>query len=146
MVNNENPYLAILQNLPNPPLGNDPNGDDREIGKNPLWSLEDFKKKSAEHSEAKPTLIPVTKKCRNDLRNLTEVGFDLAAHIQALTGLHFKNAVWCQTGSMWIPCDAYSLKASFTVPSTGYCGTTEYYFKMCKGLTGNTVVFVSIHQ
>lgn len=146
MVNNKNPYLDVLKNLPVPPLDTDPDGGDREIGRIPIWSLEDFKGLAAIHSEEEPTLIPVTRKCRRDLTNLVEEGFDLCAHIQMLSPDNYRKSVWCRTGSRWIPCDAYALRAAYTTLSTGYSGTAEYYFKMCKGLNGITVVFISIHQ
>lgn len=153
MVNNQNPYTKRLLDIPPPPAVDDPDSSDRPIGRAAIWSLKRFQEIADEHSDDCPTLLAVTRKCRNDLKRLTAEpgGFDLAEHIRILTNENYQKSVWCMSSprghipGAWLPCDAYSLSVPFTHPVTQWSGNVNYYFKLCESLTGQMLLFVSVH-
>ena len=157
MVNNRNPYCCIMSHLPDPPLGDDPDTEDRLIRPGPIWVLEELVEIAMRDDGAESFRI-VTTRAEADFEALEETGFDLRAVMALLrTRGIFKGSAWCKSSpaedrfgkprgkGYWLPCDAYTVLASIVHPATGYAVTSEYYLKMAKGLNGTFVVFVSIH-
>lgn len=153
MVNNQNPYTKRLPHITAPPPADDPDSSDRPIGHTAVWNLKKLQEIANEHSDDHPTLLAVTRKCRNDLKRLCDEpgGFDFAEHILKLTNGNFRKSVWClssprgHTLGAWLPCDAYELSVPFTHPTTKWSGTANYYFKLCESVTGQILLFVSVH-
>lgn len=157
MVNNINPFLSVHPNLPHPPNNEDANGDDRLIGTSPVWDLADIVRIISSDCKETATARMVTRRSSRDYENLLENNFSLPDVIKSIPndGI-YKNSWWCKTGpetrrgkvinGVWIPCDAYSIRMPFENPVNGYSGISEYYLKMCKGLDGKVVLFVSLHQ
>lgn len=156
MVNNQNPYLALLTRLPPPPDIDDLDISDRFISKECLWDLDELIQICGQ-SEKSYTMV--TRKAEKDFENLEENNFDLPTIIKELkiNGI-FKNSWWCKTSpsinhrtgkrrgkGFWAPCDAYSLTTKFYNPKNNYSGTVNYFFKMAKALDGSAVIFVSLH-
>jgi hypothetical protein len=156
MVNN-NPYLKILSNLQPPPDNNSTDRSDRSIGNSPLWKLSDIVGIGLLHKESRPTIRMVTSDADKEYASLLENGFDLKETLVKLVSAgRFKGAFWCKTSAKdangkprgsgsWIPCDAYVITLPYEHPVSGYKGVCEYYLKMCKGVDGTTVLFVSLH-
>lgn len=157
MVNNLNPYLSILSDLPSPPLVDDADRKDRYIGGSPIWDLNELTSIALRDPE-NGTVKMVTEKAEKDYEQLLENGFDLDDALRQLSMRpRFKGAFWCKTSpskdsrgrprgtGVWIPCDAYEVEGGYVHPHTGYSGTATYYLKMCRGLDGSAVLFVSLH-
>lgn len=157
MVNNLNPYLLLLDTIPSPPSVSDADKKDRYIADSSIWDLNDLISIALKDPQ-NGTVKMVTENAERDYGQLLEEGFDLDEVLRQLsTRSRFKGAWWCKTSpskdrygqprgtGVWIPCDAYAIKCEYVHPHTGYKGTAEYYLKMCKGLDGTAVLFVSLH-
>lgn len=156
MVNNKNLYLNYNSKLTEPPAVNDGDTSDRFIQAYPIWNLNELINIALKNCGNNIKIV--TDKATKNYEALLEDGFDLLSTLKAISNNgKFKEAVWCKTSprkdrngkprglGSWIPCDAYSVNCEFEHPVTGYKGVVNYYIKMCKGLDGNTVLFVSIH-
>ena len=158
MVNNRNKYLDILSGLTEPPASDTPPDHERDIKHDgPLWRLSDVVGIVSGHTETSPRIRLVTEDAINDHAELVEQGFCLVTAVCHLnkTGRYLKS-VWCKTSpikingkyrgeGVWIPCDAYKVNCAFKNPHNGYSGTNTYYLKLCMGLNGDAVLFVSAH-
>lgn len=157
MVNNPNPYLSMLSDLPSQPLADDADREDRYIRDSPIWDLNELISIALRDPE-NGTVKMVTEKAEKDYEQLLENGFDLDDALRQLsTRPRFRGAFWCKTSpskdnlgrprgtGVWIPCDAYEVECGYVHPHTGYSGTAKYYLKMCRGLDGGAVLFVSLH-
>jgi hypothetical protein len=156
MVNNENPYLKLYSKLSEPPAVDDTDSGDRSIENGPIWDLNELIKLATQ--DGGTNLRIVTSKAKKNYEELLENGFDLPSTLKLINAKRdYKGSFWCKTSSVkdkngkprgsgaWIPCDSYAVVCDYQHPITGHAGTAEYYFKMCKGLDGKTVLFVSIH-
>lgn len=157
MVNNSNPYLSRISDLPSPPPVDDADRKDRHIRDSPIWDLDELIAIALRDPE-NGTVRMVTDKADRNYEQLLENGFDLDDALQQLAKRpRFRSAFWCKTSpskddrgqprgtGVWIPCDAYEVECGFVHPHTGYSGTVKYYLKMCRGLDGCAVLFVSLH-
>lgn len=153
VVNNQNPYTQRLAHIPLPPAADDPDSTERDISSTALWDLARIKAIAERHSDERPTLLAITRRCRKDWQRLTEEpgGFDLAEHIRMLTDQNYQKSIWCKASpsgrvpEAWLPCDAYSLSVPFVHPVTRWSGTVNYYFKLCESMDGQLLLFVSVH-
>ena len=155
MVNNRNRYLDKLPGLSEPPSSSD--GERAIPTSGPLWTLDEVIRAVKRHTEQTPTIRLVTEDATKDHEELVEQGFCLkTAIIQLETESRYKGSFWCKTSPLkiggkskgtgqWIPCDAYTVNCAFENPNNGYCGVNTYYLKLCMGLTGEAVLFVSTH-
>lgn len=160
MVNNQKiRYCEILPDIPPPPPVDDADKKDREISKKRLWNLQEIVEIASRDNESNATIRMVTDKAIMDYEKLLVNGFDLLALLQQLkTKGRFRGAFWCKTSpsrdqngsprgnGVWVPCDSYVISEQYEHPVTGHCGTVDIYLKMCKGLDGSTVLFVSLHN
>lgn len=157
MVNNLNSYLSQVRGLPSPPSVDDSDRSDRYIGDSPIWDLGDLITIALKDPE-NGTVKMVTDRANSNYAQLLENGFDLEDALHQLARCaRFKGAFWCKTSpskdgygrprgtGAWIPCDAYEVECGYVHPLTGYSGTARYYLKMCRGLDGCAVLFVSLH-
>lgn len=157
MVNNKNLFLKIHPKLTVPPELDDANTSDREIQNNPIWDLATIIELIQKHNGNNIQIV--TSKADRDYENLLENGFDLLETLLKIDVKNdFRGAFWCKTSpaldskgrrrgtGVWIPCDSYSVKCEFEHPVSGYKGLVSYYIKVCQGLDGNAVLFVSIHM
>ena len=151
-----NVYFKNNPKLTEPPPLDDDNSPDRSIQDTPIWDLDELKKIALKNNGN--NILIVTNKANKNYEALLESGFDLPSTVEAIDKKRdFKGAFWCKTSpkkdkhgksrglGSWIPCDSYSVNSVYEHPITGYKGLVIYYLKMCKGLDGNTVLFVSIH-
>jgi hypothetical protein len=159
MVNNQNnPYLKIFPNILPPPV-DDADRKVTKIGEKRLWNLQEIVEIASHDDESNVTIRMVTDEAIKDYKKLLVNGFDLPALLQQLKIKgHFRGAWWCKTSpsrdrkgnqrgsGVWVPCDSYVINESYEHPITGYRGTVVIYLKMCKGLDGSTVLFVSLHN
>lgn len=159
MVNNSNPFLKILPGILPPPSEDAADDDDRLIRKDePLWDLDELVRIVGKDSKEKVTVRIETNDARSDYKDLQENGFNLHQVMLSIKGKgRFLGAFWCKTSpskrrsgrrfpGAWVPCDSYAINnLDYVHPVTNYRGKANYYFKMCKGLDGSTVIFVSLH-
>lgn len=155
MVNNRNKYLDKLPCLSEPPSSSD--GERTIPTSGPLWPLNEVILAVKRHTEQTPTIRLVTEDAMKNHEALVEQGFCLkTAIIQLEKARHYQGSFWCKTSpfriggkpkgtGQWIPCDAYTVKCAFENPNNGYHGENTYYLKLCMGLTGEAVLFISTH-
>jgi hypothetical protein len=166
MVNNSNPtqklmmhinqYVLKLPQLPWPPPQN---GDDkaatRFIGTTPLWDLNLLKGIAQDSlTSTVQRIYPVTEDCNKDMAKEGISVSDVADFILQLRNEHYKNTMWCHTGTktqvkakpenLWFPCDAYSIDV---LHDSGYGAyRMNLYLKMCANVKEELIFTVSIHS
>lgn len=155
MVNNKNPFQNLYPKLTSSPELDDGNTSDRYIQNSPIWELDKLIEIIQKHEG---NIKIVTDGAKKDFENLLENGFNLIETLlQVNVTNDFRGAFWCKTSpsldsrgkrrgpGSWIPCDSYSVKCEFENPVNGFSGLVSYYIKLCQGIDGNAVLFVSIH-
>lgn len=158
MVNNKNKYLDLLPKIPPPPTTDNCRDEERCLTSHgPLWDLTELVAIALADSDENTTVYMVTDDADTDHEALYQQGFCLLTAMQALpTAGEFKGSFWCKTSpaiingvprgkGRWIPCDSYVMPYILTNPNNNYTWTEKIYLKMCKGTSGNTVLFVSVH-
>lgn len=161
MVNNQiqgrqaNPFARQIAGLPwRPP--NDADEQSRHIAGN-VWELADVQviAKMQLQDETATLLSAVTADCTADLQKWELTAVDVAERLLQLRTRHYDKSLWCKkskypgvvvpNAQLWLPCDAYVIRISERVASTGWEGSVEYYFKICLTLSKKIVLLVSVH-
>ena len=116
-------------------------GSTKIVTDGPLYCIEDVK------TLARPESIRfVTQKCEADVANLGWDHDDVAELLGELTSQHYRDSEWCLIcGSLFFPCDAYSICRMEFIPAARKQLPIEYFVKLAIGTSGNLVLIVSCH-
>ena len=156
MVNNQsvhpNPFVRGKSELPwGPP---DLNDEASRLIPFQVWDLEQIKAVAENYLAVETGLFAVTDKCGYDIQNLGWTLSDVATRVMLLRPEDYDKSIWCQKSTrgikcdpatLWLPCDAYSLKREEFIPSMGRTTSLELYLKMSLNSSGTGLLFVSVH-
>lgn len=141
MFSNVPPQLTTVVNYwPTQPVEPSLTGDQRVIGRNPIYILDALKTRIASPAD----VVLATRDCRHDVAAaLMWTTDDVHRTLMQLRESEYVNSQWCQTGSRyWCPSDAYVVNHC----KTGHEGQFhDVYLKFGLGATGKLLLVVSCH-
>ena len=120
----------------------------RLINKGPIYTTQQVLSILQSNSQNQPVFVPFTKKCRDDIQDLTLDADDVIEHITlAITNGRFRNSEWCANSSntAWAACDNYVFRKNTWIAAASKEMPCDYYLKFAIGKSNKILLIASCH-